>query len=105
MAGAPLGNDNAKKGAIWRAALDRAIAQDDGKRLRQAAEILLDLASTGEAWAINHLADRLDGKPAQSVAVSGDGQAPLLAKIMMELVRSGINSQDTGEAGIPPSTE
>jgi hypothetical protein len=56
-------------------ALNRAIAQDDGRRLRSAAEKLLDLASTGEQWAVKELADRLDGKPAQTVG--GDPDRPL----------------------------
>lgn len=64
-----------KREAKFRAALDRAIAQDDGKRLRGAAEKLLDLAEQGESWAVKELADRLDGKPAQTIA--GDPDAPL----------------------------
>lgn len=49
------------------AALNRAIAQDDGKRLRKSAEALLNLAADGEAWAVRELADRLDGKPSQTL--------------------------------------
>lgn len=55
------------------AALTRAIAQDDGKKLRKSAEGLLDLASKGEPWAIKELADRLDGRPAQTVQGPGAG--------------------------------
>lgn len=53
------------------AALQRAMAQDDGKRLRDAAEKLLDKAAVGEPWALGMLADRLDGKVAQAVELSG----------------------------------
>ena len=56
-------------------ALNRAIAQDDAKRVRQAAEQLLDLAAAGEQWAVKELIDRLDGKPAQ--AIVGDPDNPL----------------------------
>lgn len=57
------------------AALDRAILQDDSKRLREAAEQLLTLASSGEPWAVQMLADRLDGKAAQQLQLAGnDGQ-------------------------------
>lgn len=70
--GGQLGNDNASKGTPWRQALNRAIAQDDGKRLRKAAETLLDLAAAGEAWAVKELGDRIDGKAPQPVDVSGD---------------------------------
>lgn len=65
--GAPLGNDNATKAKPWRAALDRALAQDDGKRLRKAAEMLLNAAAAGEEWAIKEVGDRFDGKPKQSI--------------------------------------
>ncbi|WP_114662302.1 hypothetical protein [Polynucleobacter necessarius] len=66
MAGAPIGNHNAQKGRMWNDALRKAIAQDDGKRLRASIEKLLDLASRGEPWAIKELADRLDGRPKQT---------------------------------------
>jgi hypothetical protein len=64
--------DGARKRMLWDAALKRAIAQDDGKRLRASAEKLLDLASEGEKWACEMLAERLDGKVAQAIALSGD---------------------------------
>ena len=77
MAGAPLGNRNAVKNKLWSDTLRRAIAQDSGDRVRQAAERLLDEAATGEPWAIKELADRLDGKSAQSTALDffGENQA------------------------------
>jgi len=59
------------------AALERAIAQGDAKMLRQAAEKLLLAASKGESWAIQQLADRLDGKARQQLEVSGEGGGPL----------------------------
>ncbi len=55
------GNTHGSKGRLFDGALRRAIAQDDGKRLRAAAEQLLNAAAEGEPWAINTLADRLDG--------------------------------------------
>jgi hypothetical protein len=69
MAGAPKGNQNAKgrKQKLFDDALRRAIAQDDKDRLRTAAESLLTQAASGEQWAIKELADRMDGKPVQSV--------------------------------------
>jgi Family of unknown function (DUF5681) len=55
--------------------LDRAIEQDDAKRLRQGIEKLLDKVSEGEAWALQMLADRLEGKPRQAMEHSGpDGE-------------------------------
>jgi hypothetical protein len=54
---------------MFEGALKRAIAQDDGSRLRAAAETLLTKAADGEPWALQMLADRLDGKASQSVEV------------------------------------
>lgn len=71
------------------AALDRAIAQEDGKKLRDAADKLLDNAAAGEPWAIQMLADRLDGKPAQQVQLQGDPDNPLVAHITREVVDPG----------------
>ena len=72
--GAPVGNKNAVGGQDherpFREALRRAIAQDDGRRLRAAAEKLLDLAEAGEAWAVKEMADRMDGKSRQQVEVN-----------------------------------
>lgn len=82
MAGAPLGNNNAGKNKVWRDALDRAIAQDDGKRLRAAAEKLLDLAEAGEGWAVKELGDRLDGKAAQQLIHTGDADTPLVVQVV-----------------------
>lgn len=96
--GAPLGNDNATRGLPWRRALDRALAQDDGKRLRAAAEKLLDEAANGEAWAIKELADRLDGKAAQAVIVAGDQDNPLASKITVEIVRAAAAGTDPGSS-------
>lgn len=88
MAGAPIGNDNASKGKPWRDALDRAIKQDDGKRLRGAAEKLLDAADAGEPWAVKELADRLDGKAAQSATISNPDGSSLLTGIKVVFVRA-----------------
>jgi hypothetical protein len=73
MAGAPIGNRNAQKGRMWNDVLRRAIAQDNGERLRASIEQLLNLASNGEPWAIRELADRLDGRPKQVSYIETEG--------------------------------
>ena len=78
--GAPLGNTNASKSKPFWHAIDRACAQEDGKRLRKAAEKLLDAAAAGEDWAIKELGDRLDGKPAQ--AITGSDGGPLTVQVV-----------------------
>lgn len=65
--GAPAGNINASSDRSFISALNRAIAQDDGVRLRAISEKLLDKAADGDLTAINMVADRLDGKPKQAV--------------------------------------
>ena len=86
---APFGNQNAvKENRRWANALSRAIAQDDGERLRKAAEKLLDCAAEGEPWAVRELADRLDGKPAQAVVLAGDKDAPLETRMEVKLVKA-----------------
>lgn len=86
QSGNPAGTKREPKFA---AAVDRAILQDNGERLRQAAEKLLELAAQGEAWAVKELADRLDGKPAQAVSISGDDTAPPVAvKATVEFVNA-----------------
>lgn len=65
------GNPNGSSGPKrFQNALERALAQDDSKRLRQAIESMLDEAAKGKEWAIQFLADRLDGKAAQTVTVT-----------------------------------
>ena len=71
-------------------ALKRAIAQDDSKRLRESAEQLLTLAAQGEPWAVNMLADRLDGKVSQPIA--GDPESPLVVEI---LKFAGVTTTDS----------
>lgn len=87
--GAPVGNLNAAKGKRWYEALDRAIKQDDGVRLRAAAEKLLDLAATGEQWAVKELGDRLDGKPKQQIEASGPEGGPIESSLTVSFVDAG----------------
>lgn len=63
------GHKHGAKSRAFDGALRRAIAQDDGERLRKSAEQLLDHAAAGTQWAIALLADRLDGKADQHVSV------------------------------------
>lgn len=72
MAGAPEGNKNScKSNRLWAETIKRVVAQSDPQRLRKIAEALLDKAESGDLAAIKELGDRLDGKAAQSVALSG----------------------------------
>lgn len=80
------GNQLAVKSKLFDGALKRAIAQDDGKKLRAAAESLLTQAASGEAWAIRELADRLDGKSQAHVSVETKNVSDLsLSELVAEI--------------------
>lgn len=51
----------------WRDAINRAIAQADGKVLRKLADALIKKASEGDVAALKELGDRLDGRSVQAV--------------------------------------
>lgn len=76
--GAPEGNKNAAKAKEFETALRRALLQYDkgdvkaGHALRQVADKLVEQALAGAPWAIQHIADRLDGKPTQMAEVKQD---------------------------------
>lgn len=89
---------------LFDAALRRAIAQGGGEQLRQAAESLLISAASGVPWALQMLADRLDGKPQQSMEVKqtkniDDLSLDELRNRVAELL-AGAGSQEGG-AGKP----
>lgn len=87
--GQPGNTNGTKKHQLWGDTLRRAIAQDDGKTMRKAAEALLKAAADGDIAAIKELADRLDGKAHQTIATP-EGQS-----LVVEIVRYG--AQIAGE--------
>jgi len=98
MAGAPEGNHNAAKGKRWRDAIDRALAKrsrvDAKEALDELAEKLLAAAENGEGWALKEVGDRIEGKPAQSVTVSGDEDNPINTKWTIEIVHTDADTPD-----------
>lgn len=87
--GGQPGNNNASKGRPWRDAIGRALAKksrvEQIEALDVIAEKVVDAAlagpshEKGDPWlsAIHELADRLDGKAAQQIQLSGDEDSPL----------------------------
>lgn len=101
QSGNPNGTKREKK---FLAALERAIAQDQEQRLRDAAEKLLDFAAAGEPWAINMLADRLDGRPKQQIEAT-DEQGRTLAIALVsydpaQLQAPALPAPDTSGSGL-----
>ena len=98
------GNKHGTKNKLFDAALRRAVAQDDGERLRKAAEMLLDEAAAGKPWALAQLADRLDGKADQTVNVNRNVEHMSLAELASEVagLRAGDSAQAAGPDGAGP---
>jgi hypothetical protein len=97
MAGAPLGNQNGKKGRLWADAIRRAVARkhngDLNHGLDTLAEKLIDAVANGDLHAIKEFGDRLDGKPAQAL-IGGDENDPAIKIQQIERVVRHANSQD-----------
>jgi hypothetical protein len=98
--GAQPGNRNAAKARKWREAIERALARNsDGKSvaagLDQAADKLTALAFEGDKWAIDHIADRVDGKVPQALIGGDDDDAPIkFQKVERSLVRPDAKDTD-----------
>ena len=85
---APLGNQNAKKGKIIEDLLRKLCVQEDNKRIARGLSAILDKASEGDQRAIEFVRDTFDGKPAQSVALSGDEENPIaVTEIVRKIVK------------------
>ena len=92
--GGQPGNVNASKGRPWRDAVDRALKKksriDQMEALDVIAEKVVDTALAGpnyeasDPWlhAVRELADRLDGKAAQQLQLSGDSDQPLVVEVV-----------------------
>jgi hypothetical protein len=80
--GAPIGNQNAAKAKRWQEAILRALARKANSiegGLDQAADKLVALAvDSGDKWALDHMADRIDGKATQSIDTKLDASSRLL---------------------------
>lgn len=65
----------------------RTAARADGiDALEKACEAMLDKAEGGDVSAFKEIADRLDGKPSQSLELAGDPDKPLITKVVREVI-------------------
>lgn len=70
--GGQPGNKNATKNRPLTDAIRRVLLAEDGKKLRQLAEALVDRAIEQSDVAAKEVAERVDGKVQQDVEHSGD---------------------------------
>lgn len=85
--GGQPGNKNAtKERRMITDALRKVVAQGPDK-LKKACEKLLDNAADGDIAAFNVIADRLDGRPAQSMTIGGDSENPLVVAERPQLTK------------------
>ncbi len=77
---APIGNQNSAKGKAFLAALRKVMAEYggeegvDGGLKRLARKLAAAALDGGEQWAVQEIANRFDGKPAQQVVLNGDDE-------------------------------
>jgi hypothetical protein len=85
--GAPIGNQNGKKGKLFFNQLRMALVQEDGRKLRNIAQKLVDAAEQGEPWAIKEVIDRVDGKAVQATEISGADGGEIELKMIEFIVK------------------
>ena len=97
--GRPFGSNKERAFAdALRVAVNRTDEEGKKKRLYLIADKLVDCALAGEGWAIQQVADRLDGKPAQESTVTIDDKRDFTDWTRDELVTFLSNSRN-GRAG------
>jgi hypothetical protein len=90
------GNQDAAKGRKVEKMIERALTQEDDKRLRQGVEALLNKVAEGERWALEFVADRLDGKPKQAVDLGGQPDNPINVNHGLSETLNSLISDITG---------
>lgn len=91
--GGQEGNTNARKGKLWRDALERALARavESGdktieKGLDKVADKVVKNALNGDRHSWKEIADRLDGRP--TTVLANDDESPLVPdEIVVRVVR------------------
>jgi hypothetical protein len=87
--GGQPGNDNATKGALYNSALKRALARSGGNvdgGLNKVCDNLVKAAIDGEQWAIKEIADRIDGRPAQTQILEGGDKPITIDSIVRKII-------------------
>lgn len=85
--GAPKGNTySSANNRLVANTLRKLAVQEEYKRLHKMCTKIFDKAEEGDIAAATFVADRLDGKPAQSLTIGGDESNPLQTITKIELV-------------------
>ncbi len=92
------GNQLAAKAHRISRALERALAQENWRRLHLGAEKVADAFANGERWAIEYCSDRLEGKAVAKLEVSHSDTRELdLASIMRLVMQARSASADDAQ--------
>lgn len=69
-----------------RRAVNRRMADEEGKpkKLERLADKLVEAGLGGDIQALKEIGDRLDGRAAQALAVTGEDGGPVLFKTVLE---------------------
>lgn len=102
---APKGNRNAAKGKDWESALRRALAQHESRQaLTNIALKVVNKALEGDMAAIKEIGDRLDGKAAQSIDLSGSIETREAGEMSDAELERIAQSGGTGTTGTSKGT-
>lgn len=69
--GAQPGNKNATKAKPWSEAIRKALLANDGVKLRELADKVVEMALAGDMQAIREVGDRFEGKVPQGLEHTG----------------------------------
>jgi Family of unknown function (DUF5681) len=69
------------------------------RKLRLMAELVFERALAGESWAVQHIADRLEGKPTQLVAAEG-ARETVTRKLTYEIVHVNETQEEIDQADL-----
>ena len=77
-------------------ALERALAADDWKRLHQGCDRLADAFAEGQAWALQMVFDRVEGRSRQQVDItsSADARGLDLAQVVQAVLAARATNAD-----------
>jgi hypothetical protein len=106
--GAQPGNDNAREGRRWREALRRALARSQGtidRGLDRLADTVVAKAAAGTPWALEHIAERMDGKSPQVVQVTVSDASSLSDSELADIARRGRAGTAQPSPSLPESPE